>query len=632
MVKKTAIQAALLRQMLAAGNTAIITAVLLAAILAYVQSEVIAPTVIFAWLACIVSISLARAILALAYQRAPLSDDTPADVRLLRFRLGVLAIGMAWGMAGIVMFPPHDPAHQMFLIFMLAGLTAGGVVAYSADLFSALGFSVSALLPAIVRLIAAGDGMSTTMGVAAALYMGFMVMSLRYINGSIRGNIILRLEASTRQEAARANEERYRLLLNHSPVGIIHYDTDLVITYCNKRFAEILHNSPGGLVALDMKSLRQQAILPALSKALDGELGYYEGHYAATHSNASVWITMTCAPSRDGAGKIVGGVAILQDLTELHESHEHMYSLLNSMAEGAYGVDMNGTCEFVNRSFLRILGYEHADQVVGKNIHELIHHSHPDGTPYPAAECRMYKAFQDNEEAHVADEVFWRKDGVAVPVEYWSQPILVDGVVHGAIATFIDISERKAAEQKIHHLAYYDTLTNLPNRRLLMDRLNQALGMAERHRRPFAVMFLDLDNFKDVNDTLGHDVGDQLLQAVAARLNGCVRSVDTLCRHGGDEFVIVLTELAQPHDAALVADKILETLREPIPLGEHQLRITTSIGIAVYSPDSPESAHELMKHADTAMYAAKGAGRNQYRFAAAAAEDIARPGHGHRSP
>ncbi len=156
------------------------------------------------------------------------------------------------------------------------------------------------------------------------------------------------------------------------------------------------------------------------------------------------------------------GESLTEDITErkqveiaLRESHQQMYSLLNSMAEGAYGVDTDGNCKFVNRAFLRILGYEKADEIIGKHIHELIHHSHPDGSLYPSAECRMYAAYRRNVEVHVADEVFWRKDGVAIPVEYWSQPIIIDGVLTGAIATFVDISERKKAEQAAQLASQY---------------------------------------------------------------------------------------------------------------------------------------------------------------------------------
>jgi len=168
--------------------------------------------------------------------------------------------------------------------------------------------------------------------------------------------------------------------------------------------------------------------------------------------------TAICAYDADG----IHVLGVMHDATEskqleiaLHDSNQELQSLLNSMAEGAYGVDTNGYCKFVNRSFLRILGYDHEDEIIGKHIHELIHHSHDDGSPYSAEECLMYTAYRRNEEIHASDEVLWRKDGTPVPVELWSQPIITHGVVTGAIATFIDITDRKKAEEVRHSAAQY---------------------------------------------------------------------------------------------------------------------------------------------------------------------------------
>jgi diguanylate cyclase (GGDEF)-like protein len=149
---------------------------------------------------------------------------------------------------------------------------------------------------------------------------------------------------------------------------------------------------------------------------------------------------------------------------------------------------------------------------------------------------------------------------------------------------------------------------------MLLDRLNQALAQAKRYQRAVAVMFLDLDRFKLINDTLGHDIGDELLKEVATRLNACVRSGDTVARQGGDEFVIVLAEVAHSQDAALVAEKIISTLGQPIFVNSHELQVTTSIGIALFPVNGTDDAQELMRKADAAMYAAKEAGRNGYRF------------------
>lgn len=176
-----------------------------------------------------------------------------------------------------------------------------------------------------------------------------------------------------------------------------------------------------------------------------------------------------------------------------------------------------------------------------------------------------------------------------------------------------EVFERMQAEQRVWHIAHHDGLTGLPNRTLLHDRLEQALAQARRGRHRVAVMFLDLDRFKSINDTLGHAVGDELLKHVAARLTSVVRAVDTVSRLGGDEFVIVLHEMSSPDDAVQVAEKILGALAAVVSIEAHQLRATPSIGISIF-PDDGDEVFALMKNADTAMYHAKAAGRNNFQF------------------
>jgi diguanylate cyclase (GGDEF)-like protein/PAS domain S-box-containing protein len=180
-------------------------------------------------------------------------------------------------------------------------------------------------------------------------------------------------------------------------------------------------------------------------------------------------------------------------------------------------------------------------------------------------------------------------------------------------ASFIDISERKAAQAQIEFLAYHDVLTGLPNRLLAQDRLQLAMHHADRTQARIGLLFLDLDNFKTINDSLGHPVGDALLKAFAIRLRDCLRVSDTLSRQGGDEFLIVLPDLRASHEIHILADKILERMALPFWIEEHVLTTTVSIGIAVY-PDNGRDFATLLKMADTAMYHAKEAGRNAYRF------------------
>ena len=211
------------------------------------------------------------------------------------------------------------------------------------------------------------------------------------------------------------------------------------------------------------------------------------------------------------------------------------------------------------------------------------------------------------------------RDGSAIHVEgRWTLVKDDLGQNHSVLAINTDIRERKATEREIQRLAFYDALTGLPNRMLLMDRMVQALASAQRRQQGGALLFIDLDNFKTLNDTLGHDQGDLLLQLVAERLNKCVRNVDTVARLGGDEFVVMLEELSQhPDDLAReahgVGEKILTTLAMPYALKGYQYRSTPSIGIAPFDGDQA-SVGELLKQADLAMYQAKKAGRNTLRF------------------
>jgi diguanylate cyclase (GGDEF)-like protein len=183
----------------------------------------------------------------------------------------------------------------------------------------------------------------------------------------------------------------------------------------------------------------------------------------------------------------------------------------------------------------------------------------------------------------------------------------------GAVVMHLNITPQRSAADQLAHLAQHDCLTDLPNRVLLNDRIGQAIALAPRHNQQVAVLFLDLDGFKHINDSLGHPVGDILLQSIARRLEKCVRPGDTVSRQGGDEFVLLLSEADREEDSAVIAKRILQSLDEPYSIGHHELHVTASIGISVY-PEDGMDAEALIKNADTAMYRAKDHGRNSYRF------------------
>jgi len=312
--------------------------------------------------------------------------------------------------------------------------------------------------------------------------------------------------------------------------------------------------------------------------------------------------------------------AIDEKEKQLEEKNEYIELLLNSTSEAIYGVDTDGICTFINPAGLRMLGYSNEEKIIGKSIHELIHHSYPDGHPYPKEQCRIRLATLQNQATHVDDEVHWRADGSSFPTEYWSQPMYRYGKLIGTVVTFIDITIRKQSEEQIRNLAYFDPLTQLPNRRLLLDRLNQALIASTRTQEFGFLMILDLDNFKVLNDTQGHDVGDRLLIEVAKRLLASARKQDTVSRLGGDEYVIMLEHLGTDQAAAvnkakLFAEKIHHELNQPYVLSPNRPphHSTPSIGLTLFHGQEV-SVDVLLKQADVALYQAKGAGRNTQRF------------------
>jgi diguanylate cyclase (GGDEF)-like protein/PAS domain S-box-containing protein len=207
-----------------------------------------------------------------------------------------------------------------------------------------------------------------------------------------------------------------------------------------------------------------------------------------------------------------------------------------------------------------------------------------------------------------------RRDGMQIPIEDSIAPIRDrDGRAQGAVIVFRDVSVAKAMAQEIAHTAEHDFLTGLPNRVLLNDRIGHAIAAAKRHSKQVAVLFLDVDGFKHINDSLGHPVGDKLLQSISQRLLECVRGGDTVSRQGGDEFVVLLSELTQPRAAAIMAGRMLHAVAAPHTVDAHELHVTTSIGVSVY-PDDGLNAETLIKNADTAMYQAKENGRRSYQF------------------
>ena len=423
------------------------------------------------------------------------------------------------------------------------------------------------------------------------------------------------------------SEERHKseaiLRLHHQALasitqGVIITDAERRITYANAAFqritgyteAEILGRTPSFLhnMAADEGVLGELRTALAAGNSFNGHLMNYR------KDGTPFWSDLSVAPVVDSEGRTSHFVGITRDITESRQIQQELRIAAKAF-ESLHGImvtDAKGIILRVNQAFTDLTGYSAGD-AVGR-------------TPAMLKSGRHDQAFYADMWRQLAATGAWygeiwdrRKNGEIFPK--WQTISAVrglDGQITHYVAAFTDISESKAAEDEIRQLAFFDPLTRLPNRRLLLDRLQHGLAASARNRHHGALLFIDLDNFKNLNDSLGHDKGDLLLQHVAARLTECVRAGDTVSRLGGDEFVLMLEDLSEnQRDAAaqaeVVGEKIVEALNQDYQLGAQEYHCTPSIGITLYCGQDA-SVDELLQQADLAMYQAKAAGRNTLRF------------------
>ncbi len=408
--------------------------------------------------------------------------------------------------------------------------------------------------------------------------------------------------------------QEQRLIFDNAHVGIVWVRQRRIVS-CNRRLANMfLFDDPGELVGQTTRPLydsdaQWQQIGDEMYEALERK-GFGQSEYDMVRRDGShVWIMLTGRPL-DPRVVHEGSIWVYTDVTEKRQ-HEAQLRLAERVfshsSEAMLITDPHNVIISVNPAFTRITGYA-STEVIGQKPSMFKSGRHDD-----AFYQTMWQTLKTQGvwEGEVWDK---RKSGEVYP-KWLSISVVRDaqGAIVNYIGSFADITERKAAQERIHYLAHHDALTGLPNRVLLRDRFSLLLEQQHRSGTHLAVLFLDLDHFKRINDSLGHRVGDQLLIAVVRRLQSCMRESDTLCRLGGDEFILILDALESPEMAARVASKIIATLGKPFQIGEHQLNTSASIGIAI-APQDGEDFDTLMQKADTAMYAAKDMGRGAWTF------------------
>jgi len=443
-------------------------------------------------------------------------------------------------------------------------------------------------------------------------------------DGSISGTLSSAEDITERervQRLLRESRERFDLAVRGSSDGIWDWNVETGEIYVSERWCEMLGYQPNevsfgpeGWTHWIHPDDRTEA-LDRMRKHFKTRQPYASEYRMPTRNGEYRWFLNRGQAIWNTQGRAIRVAGSTSDITERKAGEDQLRKLSLAVQQSPESIvitNLGGDIEYVNEAFIQNTGYNR-EEVIGKNPRIL----HSGKTP-PEIFAALWEALGQGH-SWKGEFCNQRKDGS----EYIEHAVITpirqhDGTVTHYVAVKEDITTRKASEEQINTLAFYDQLTSLPNRRLLLDRLKQALAASARSKRFGALLFIDLDNFKILNDTLGHDIGDLLLQEVARRLTTCVREGDTVARLGGDEFVVMLEDLSENIEESAaqtktVGEKILQSLNETYQLSTYSHHSTPSIGVTLFSSQH-EAIDELLKRADLAMYQAKAAGRNTLRF------------------
>lgn len=413
----------------------------------------------------------------------------------------------------------------------------------------------------------------------------------------------------------RRNEEELGAILNSISEGLIAIDTHAGIVRANANAQELLGVSTSAIGECDIKEylpeLATQKNPPWQDALIDGKSLQGINFELVGLDGERRLMDMDCGPIRDTGDNITGAVLVLRDITQRKAAEDQLRLAANVFTHAREGIvitDAVGTIVNINKAFTQITGYQR-EEVIGKSTRILKSNCHEDD---------FYIAMLRS----LAEEGYWvgeiwnrRKNGELYPEMLTISAVRdADGKTQQYVGLFFDISTQKAQQQQLEYIAHYDAVTHLPNRVLLADRLHQAMSHAEECKHLVAVVYLDLDGFKEVNDQYGHTLGDQLLLIIAQRMKEAVREEDTIARLGGDEFVAVFIDLADTTDSQPLLKRLLAAVAQPVQIGGVKLQVSASVGVTFYPQMEDVDADQLLRQADQAMYQAKLSGKNRYHL------------------
>lgn len=408
-----------------------------------------------------------------------------------------------------------------------------------------------------------------------------------------------------------------RLQSDFSPIGFIATtgDDSLTITEWNYA-AEIIfgytREEAIGKSAFDLivRKDDREFVAHAARPTMDPTQGSSSSGRNIRKDGRLIWCRWFNTPSYDAAGTIIGRTAMVQDITEQYKNEERVRlwsSVIQQSTDAIMICDLRQKIVLVNKAFEEITGFTEVE-AVGKTPRIL--HS---GCQDPSFYAQMWQSVARTDQWR--GEIWNRRKNGELYVEWLSLSAArgSDGSVAHYIGIFSDITQRKEVEERVQRLAHFDALTGIPNRSLLIDRVGQLLASAQRNKHKVALLFIDLDRFKNINDSMGHEAGDDLLRIIAERLRCLIRTVDTVARMGGDEFVIALSQVDDERAVACIVEAVLATIGMPMTICNQEVTVSASIGACIF-PDDAKDVSEMIRNADAAMYRAKDAGRNTYQF------------------
>ena len=568
------------------------------------------------------------------------TDKLPGQARVweLRFAAAAFVTALVWSALVVFLFPAHSVPHQILIVLVICSLAFGSAGAVQASMITFVAFVATTLLVLFLRLMLNGRELDMYAGLLLAASFPVWAGMFFRLHKTMQQSLLVRFEKESLVEELQRIESQMKqalreeaVILDTALVGIVFIQQRRILR-CNRGMEELFGFGPGELAACSTRVLYgSDQIWHEALRRIEANLlrdGLHDEEMAfSRRDGAPIWCRYAGRALEPG-DMSRGAVWIFSDVTKRRQAEQGLSranAILIDAIEGipdAFAIfDREDRLVQCNLRYLEGvgLGVSRAE-ARGMSFEQLVRNAISRGEPIPPE-------YGGNVEAWVVERVRRHRQ----PDGDFVQEFVDGRWIHardrrtaegGIVSVRTDITESRRNQARAEFLANHDPLTALPNRRLLEDRLRQALIQARRKQNMVALMMVDLDRFKIINDSFGHRFGDAVLLEAARRLCACVREVDTVSRMGGDEFVILLSELRQAQDAALVAQKILDAMSRPVEVEGEVLHIACSIGIAGQhaNGDDPQA---LLKAADIAMYAAKESGRNAYKFAAATAAAVA---------